>query len=108
MKPEVAEKLADANDFYDLTKAVLALCEPYGPVHAFRMVHNRGSARVACLVEMESPKQQQALARALGGRVLNGAACLEIPVEKDFGGAPKVAVLPPQAFEAAVKASVSA
>lgn len=104
MKPEVAEKLADANDFYDLTKAVLALCEPYGPVHAFRMVHNRGSARVACLVEMESPKQQQALARALGGRVLNGAACLEIPVEKDFGGTSrKVAVLPePSAFEARV------
>ena len=104
MKPEVAEKLSDANDFYELTKAVLSLCEPYGPVHAFRMVHNRGSARVACLVEMESPKQQQALARALGGRVLNGAACLEIPVEKDFGGARKVAVLPPQAFEARVSA----
>jgi hypothetical protein len=105
MKPEVAEKLSDANDFYELTKAVLSLCEPYGPVHAFRMVHNRGSARVACLVEMESPKQQQALARALGGRVLNGAACLEIPVEKEFGGGRKVAVLPQQSFEARVAAS---
>ena len=52
MKPEVAEKLSDANDFYELTKAVLSLCEPYGPVHAFRMVHNRGSARVACLVHV--------------------------------------------------------
>lgn len=104
MKPDVAEKLSDANDFYELTKAVLSLCAPYGPVHAFRMVHNRGSARVACLVEMESPKQQQALARALGGRVLNGAACLEIPVEKDFGGARKVAVLPQQAFEARASA----
>ena len=108
MKPEIADKLSDASDFYALTKAVLSLCEPYGPVHAFRMVHNRGSARVACLVEMESPKQQQALARALGGRVLNGAACLEIPVEKDFGGARKVAILPPRAFEAAFKASASA
>jgi hypothetical protein len=104
MKPEIADKLSDANDFYALTKAVLSLCEPYGPVHAFRMVHNRGSARVACLVEMESPKQQQALARALGGRVLNGAACLEIPVEKDFGAARKVAILPQQAFEARASA----
>ena len=108
MKPEIADKLSDASDFYELTKAVLSLCEPYGPVHAFRMVHNRGSARVACLVEMESPKQQQALARALGGRVLNGAACLEIPVERDFGAARKVAILPQRAFEAAFKASASA
>jgi hypothetical protein len=104
MKPEIADKLSDANDFYALTKAVLSLCEPYGPVHAFRMVHNRGSARVACLVEMESPKQQQALARALGGRVLNGAACLEIPVEKDFGATRKVAILPQEVFEARVSA----
>jgi len=77
MKPEIAQRLAEAHDFYSLTKAVLSLCEPYGPVHAFRMVHNRGSARVACLIELESPQQQSALARALGGRVLNGAACLE-------------------------------
>ena len=105
MKPEIADKLSDANDFYELTKAVLSLCEPYGPVHAFRMVHNRGSARVACLVEMESPKQQQALARALGGRVLNGAACLEIPVDKEFGAGRRVAVLPEQPFEARVAAN---
>ena len=97
MKPEVADKLGEADDFYSLTKAVLALCEPYGPVHAFRLVHNRGAARVACLIEMESPKQQGVLARALGARQLNGAACLDIPVRKDFGGAPiKVAVLKPQ------------
>ena len=84
MKPEVAEKLCEAHDFYTLTKAVLAMCEPYGPVHAFRLVHNRGAARVACLIELESPKQQPALARALGVKVANGAACLEIPVDKDF------------------------
>ena len=108
MKPEIAEQLGEAKDFYALTKAVLSLCEPYGAVHAFRMVHNRGSARVACLIELESPKQQQALARALGGRVLNGAACLEIPVEKDFGGTRKVVVLPQQpAFEPVFKASVA-
>ena len=84
MKPEAAEKLGEARDFYALTKAVLALCEPYGPVHAFRLVHNRGAARVACLIELESATQQTALAGALGARVLNGAACLEIPVDKDF------------------------
>lgn len=93
MKPEVADKLADADDFYALTKAVLAMCQPYGPVHAFRLVHNRGAARVACLIEMESPKQQGVLARALGARPLNGAACLDIPVRKDFGGTVKVAAI---------------
>jgi hypothetical protein len=86
MRPEVAEKLSAARDFCALTKAVLSMCEPFGPVHAFRLTHNRGAARVACLIELESPKQQPALARALGARTLNGAACLEIPVDKDFEG----------------------
>jgi hypothetical protein len=95
MKPEVADKLAEADDFYALTKAVLAMCEPYGPVHAFRLVHNRGAGRVACLIEMQSPKQQGVLARALGAQHLNGAACLDIPVRKDFGAPIKVAVLKP-------------
>ena len=103
MKPEVAEKLCEARDFYALTRAVLSMCEPFGPVHAFRMIHNRGAARVACLIELESPKQQPALARALGARVLNGAACLEIPVEKDFGAnGNAVARVPQHAFEARV------
>jgi hypothetical protein len=93
MKPEIAQQLGEAHDFYALTKAVLSMCEPYGPVHAFRLVHNRGAARVACLIELESPKLQPALARALGAQVLNGAACLEIPVDKDFGGPRRVAVL---------------
>jgi hypothetical protein len=94
MRPEVAQKLSEAHDFYALTKAVLGMCEPYGPVHAFRLVHNRGAARVACLIELESPKLQPALARTLGAKLLNGAACLEIPVDKDFGGPRRVAVLP--------------
>jgi hypothetical protein len=103
MRPEVAEKLGEARDFCDLTKAVLSMCEPFGPVHAFRLVHNRGAARVACLIELESSKQQTALARALGARVLNGAACLEIPVDKDFGSHGSVAALTSQhAFEARV------
>ena len=96
MKPEVAQKLSDAHDFYALTKVVLAMCEPYGPVHAFRLIHNRGAARVACLIELESEKQQPALARALGGKVLNGAACLEIPVDRDFGATRKVVAIAPQ------------
>lgn len=84
MKPEIAQKLSEARDFYTLTKAVLSMCEPYGPVHAFRLTHNRGAARVACLIELESSKQQPALARAIGAKVLNGVACLEIPVDRDF------------------------
>ena len=96
MKPELAQRLSDAHDFYALTKVVLAMCEPYGPVHAFRLIHNRGAARVACLIELESEKQQPALARALGGKVLNGAACLEIPVERDFGATRKVVAIAPQ------------
>jgi hypothetical protein len=108
MKPEVAEKLCEARDFYALTRAVLSMCEPFGPVHAFRLVHNRGAARVACLIELESQKQQTALARALGARVLNGAACLEIPVDKDFGGhGEAVAPASQHAFEASFKATLA-
>ena len=99
MKPELVQKLSDAHDFYALTKGVLAMCEPYGPVHAFRLIHNRGAARVACLIELESEKQQPALARALGGKVLNGAACLEIPVDRDFGATRKVVTIAPQPYE---------
>jgi hypothetical protein len=86
MKPEILQKLSEARDFYALTKGILALCEPFGAVHAFRFVHNRGAATVACFVELESSKQQPMLARALGTRTLNGEVCLEIPVRKDFGG----------------------
>lgn len=106
MKPEIADKLGDADDFYSLTKAVLAMCEPYGQVHAFRLVHNKGAARVACLIEMESPRQQSVLAKELGVRQLNGAACLDIPVRKDFGTPIKVAVLQPHSsYEASAAAS---
>jgi len=106
MKPDVAEKLGEARDFYALTRTVLSMCEPYGPVHAFRLIHNRGAARVACLIELESPKLQSALARALGAKVLNGAACLEIPVKRDFGAERKVVAIAPQSsFEARVATS---
>ena len=88
------EQLRDTHDLYSLTKAVLELCEPYGPVHSFRLVHNRGASRVVCFIELESSKQQPALIRALGAKVINGAACLDIPVGEDFGGDARLASLP--------------
>ena len=91
MRTDILDKLSEAQDFYALTKSVLAMCEPYGPVHAFRLIHNRGAARVACLIELESPKQQPALARALGARTLNGAVTLDIPVVRDFNEHPGAA-----------------
>src|SRR3954471_23277232 len=94
MKPEVMDKLCASRDFYALTKGMLALCEPFGPVHAFRLVHNRGASRVACFIELESLKQQPLLARALGCRTLNGAVCIEIPVDRDFPDQAKVVSLP--------------
>jgi hypothetical protein len=93
MKPDVAEKLRDSRDFYALTRGVLALCEPFGPVHSFRFVHSPGAASVACFIELAASKQQPALARALGTRTLNGSVCLEIPVRKDFGSHGKVVAL---------------
>jgi hypothetical protein len=85
MRPELIEKLSGAADFHDLASGVLSLCEPFGPVHSFRFIHNRGAASIACFVELESQKQQPALARALGTRPTNGQIRIEIPVRKDFG-----------------------
>jgi hypothetical protein len=95
MKPEVRERLRDARDFYGLTKDILALCEPFGPVHSFRFVHNRLASRVACFIELESPKQQPALARSLGTGAMNGTVCLDVPVSKDFGARDRVVSLAP-------------
>src|SRR5438045_9580624 len=86
MRPEVMEQLREAHDVYSLTRGVLELCEPYGPVHSFKLVLNRGAARVVCLIELESPREQPALVRALGAKVVNGSACLDIPVGGAFGG----------------------
>jgi hypothetical protein len=84
MRPEILDALAGVRDFGSVTRAVLELCEPFGPVHALQMTHNRGLARVACLVELESPQQQERLVRALGAKSVNGAASIEIPVASDF------------------------
>jgi hypothetical protein len=107
MKPEIMETTFEARDFYALTKGILALCEPFGPVHSFKLVHNRGASRVACLIELESPKQQPALARALGGRAINGSVCLEVPVGRDFESRnSKVVAIAPQS--ASMEARVAA
>src|SRR4051812_37425353 len=79
------QRLRDAHDLHTLTRDVLALCQPYGPVHSFKLVHNRGAERVVCFIELESPKQQPALVRALGAKVINGSVCLDIPVSEKFG-----------------------
>jgi hypothetical protein len=94
MRPEVMQRLREAHDLHSLTRDLLGLCEPYGPVHSFRLVHNRGAARVVCFIEVESPKQQPALVRALGAKVINGSACLDIPVGEDFGGDARPVSLP--------------
>jgi hypothetical protein len=91
MRPDLIAQAREARDFYALTKGILALCEPYGPVHSFKLVHNPGAGNVACIIELELEKQQPALARAIGGRALNGSVCVEIPVRKDFAARPRVA-----------------
>src|SRR5436189_1924483 len=97
MPSGLLETASQARDFCTLTKGILALCEPFGPVHSFKLVHNRGAARVACIIELESTKQEPALARALGGRSVNGAVCVEVEVRRDFEGTARrrVAVIAP-------------
>ena len=87
------ERTREARDFYALTKGILAVCEPFGSVHSFKLIHNRGASRVACLIELDSPQQQAALARALGARAINGQVCLEISVRHDFEAGRKVVTL---------------
>ena len=85
MRPDVMQRLREAHDMHSLTRDVLDLCEPYGPVHSFKLVHNRGASRVVCFIELESPRQQPLLVRALGAKVIHGSACLDIPVSDEFG-----------------------
>jgi hypothetical protein len=85
MKPEVLARLNDVADFPQLTQGVLDICEPFGAVHSFRLIHNRRAGRVACFIELESPKQHAALMRALGANGVGGSVCLDIPVRGDFG-----------------------
>jgi hypothetical protein len=102
MNRDLRERTWQARDFYALTKGILVLCEPFGPVHSFKLVHNRRAGRVACVIELESPNDQPALARALGGRTINGSVCVELEVRRDFEARPSelAASAPPAAFEA--------
>lgn len=84
MRPEALAKLHDAADLLALTRAVLSLCEPFGPVHSFRLIHNRRAGRVACFIELEAPKHHGALRRAVGGHGVGDAVCLDIPVREGF------------------------
>src|SRR6201988_3742628 len=107
MPTALLETTSQARDFCTLTKGILAICEPYGAVHSFKLVHNRGTARVACIIELESTKDEPALARALGGRSINGSVCVEFEVRHDFEGAARrrvVAIAPSSAPEARIAA----
>ena len=107
MPSALLETTSQARDFCALTKSILALCEPYGAVHSFKLVHNRGAARVACIIELESTKEEPALARALGGRNISGSVCVEFEVRRDFEGATRrrvVAIAPSAAAEARISA----
>ena len=107
MTKELLENTAQARDFHALTRGILELCEPFGPVHSFKLVHNRGAARVACIIELESTKDERALARALGGRSINGSVCVEFEVRRDFEGAARrrvVAIAPSSAPETRIAA----
>ncbi|HWJ01456.1 MAG TPA: hypothetical protein VNU96_20775 [Burkholderiales bacterium] len=109
MPSALLETTSQARDFCALTKSILALCEPFGPVHSFKLVHNRGAARVACIIELESTKEEPALARALGGRSINGSVCVELEVRRDFEGEGAarrrvVAIAPSPAPEARIAA----
>jgi len=95
MKPQVLEQFRDAHDFSALTRAVLALCEPFGPIHSFRLVHNKRARRVACSMELDSPKLHAALIRALGAYDCGGLVYLDIPVSPDFGGVKHPSFTPP-------------
>ena len=87
LNPQLADALGNAPDFLALTRTVLEACQHYGPVHSLELVHNKRARRVSCLIELDSPKQQAALARELGAAQFGGTVCLEIPVRPDFAGA---------------------
>ena len=84
MKTDLLERLRNAQDFGELTQALLAECEPYGQVHSVQLTHNKRAGRVSCVVELDSPRHLPALKRALGTTGLGGSVYLEIPVREDF------------------------
>ena len=84
MNRQLPDRLSEAQDFSELAQALVAECEPYGQIHSVHLTHNKRAGRVSCVVEMDSPKQQAALKRALGATGADGTVYLEVPVCRDF------------------------
>jgi hypothetical protein len=84
MGSDVLDQLREAQDFGELTQALSAVCESYCQIHSLRLTHNKRAGRVCCLIELDSPRQQPALKRALGATGLDGSIYLEIRVRDDF------------------------
>src|SRR5258707_10301388 len=87
MNSHILDRLCDAQDFGELTQALVAVCEPFGRIHAVQLTHNKRAGHVSCLVELDSPKLQPALKRALGATGFDGSVYLEVPVRDDFAHA---------------------
>jgi hypothetical protein len=84
MNRQPPDRLSESQDFAELAQALVAECEPYGQIHSVHMTHNKRAGSVSCVVEMDSPKQQVALKRALGATGADGTVYLEVPVSRDF------------------------
>ena len=84
MNPRVLEKVKDAPDFLALTEAMMGLCEPFGPIHAMRLVHNKRAHSVTFQIELDSPKRHAALSRELGVTGSGDSVCVALPVRPDF------------------------
>jgi len=84
MNQDVLDSMNGVQDFGELTQAILTVCERYGQVHSLQLTHNKRAGRVSCLIELDSPKMQPALKRALGATGLEDSVYLEIPVRDDF------------------------
>jgi hypothetical protein len=67
----------------------MKLCEPFGAVHSFRFFHNKRAGSVTCCIELDSYRQQQALAREIGATIWSGQVCLDFPVRRDIAGGPQ-------------------
>jgi hypothetical protein len=96
MNRQLPGHLGEAQDFSELVQALVAECEQHGRIHSLHLTHNKRAGRVSCVVEMDSPKQQQALKRALGATASDGGVYLEVPVCDDFAEAIPVLSIPPE------------
>jgi hypothetical protein len=95
MNRQLPERLSDAQDFAELARALVAECEQHGQIHSLHLTHNKRAGTVSCVVELDSPKQQVALKRALGATGPEGSVYLEIPVCDEFAQAIPVLSFPP-------------